>query len=335
MTPRLALAGAFLGGSLLLFSGVSLGHGGTYRGPGDTVPPGGQPGGSGPIGPGPVTPPGTSGPPGPRDPATGAGGVGAPGGLGRTVATPGLLGGPDLSSWTFWWGFNKERFLHLKARIHKSEGVITTSFADAVIAGSKLGRDTMRPSPDQISGRVVPALRAALEGETNKDVLTGALVALAKIGDEPLETMKVLERFLASDVLEVSETAALAYGILAAPEGVPTLLALFGDDLQGRRLVGGKKEVPWRTRSFAAYGLGLVGARATDPEIRTQAQRALLDFLGVEGARRASQKDLRVATVVALGLVPDPDRRAVAALIDYFEANRKTEEIICAHVPNA
>lgn len=265
---------------------------------------------------------------------TGAPGAGGAPGPAAGPVTGGMTG-PDLSSWTFWWGFNKERYLNLKTRIAKIDGVITPGSADDIISGKASGRDTMRPSKEQIATRVVPALKEALEKETNKDIVTGALVALAKIGEEPLETQKIFQKFLTSDTLEVSETAALSYGILASPEGIPTLLSLFKDTDDGRKLVGGKKEVPWRTRTFAAYGLGLIGARTSDPEVRAKIQQFLLDFMKDEGLKRASQKDLRVAVVVSLGLMPDPDRKAVTTLQQYFAENRKKEEIICAHVPNA
>ena len=39
--------------------------------------------------------------------------------------------------------------------------------------------------------------------------------------------------------------------------------------------------------------------------------------------------------MISLGLIPDSDRKVVQVLEKYFEENRKREEIICAHVPNA
>lgn len=334
---RLALAGAVLGGSLLVFSGVSLGHGGVYRGPGDTVPPGGGGGGPSTPTPGGPTTPAPGGPSGPTTPAPT--GPSTPGG-GAAPATPapggpatGMPQGPNLESWTFWWGFNKERFLNLKAHLNKTEGITTPASADDILTGTSSGRDSMRPSKDQIVKDVIPALKLALEKETNRDIVTGAMVALAKIGEEPAETQKIFAKHLSSNDQEIAETAALCYGILASPEGIPTLKLLFEDLDEGRKLVGGRKEVMWRTRAFAAYGLGLIGASATDPAVQAMIQGYLLDFLEKEGSKRASQKDLRVATIIALGLIPDPNRKAVPKLEEYFATNRKREEVICAHVP--
>ncbi|MBI3820991.1 MAG: hypothetical protein HY286_20060 [Planctomycetes bacterium] len=335
---RIAIAGAVLGGSLLAFSGITLGHGGTYRGPGDTVPPssGGPstPGGPKPTGP---TTPSGGGPGGPNTPApTGpvtppAGGTPTPSGGGGPVTGANM--GPDLTSWTFWWGFNREKYLNLKAHIAKSSDVITGG-DDEGLVGGKAGRTSMRPSIDQVLREAVPVLKEALEKETNRDIVTGSLIALAKIGQEPQQMVDIFKKFLSNDVQEISETACLVFGILAAPEGVPVLIDFF-EDSEGARKIVGKREVPYRTRTFAAYGLGLVGARTPDSDVRTKVQGTLIKFLEGEGGKRTAQKDLRVASIIALGLVKDPERKAVAVLQKYFDDNRKREEIICAHIPNA
>jgi HEAT repeat protein len=144
--------------------------------------------------------------------------------------------------------------------------------------------------------------------------------------------MDSFKKFLSSNDQEIAETAALSYGILAAPEGVPTLRELFEDKEPGRKLVG-KTEIPWRTRTFACYGLGLTGAHTNDRDLRNQIQDWLISFL--KDSKRSDTRDLRAAAVISLGLVPDPDRKAMHALEKFFEENRKREEIICAHVPNA
>lgn len=340
MSYRLALAGAVLGGSLLAFSGITLGHGGTYRGPGDTVPPaGGNPGTGGPKPGGPTTP-GGGGPAGPNTgppsgPVTGPPGGATPTPTGGGPQTPGGMNlGPDLSSWTFWWGFNREKYLQLKAQIGKQDGIATGGDEDALIGG-KGGRTSMRPTPEQVTREVLPALKEALEKETNRDIITGSLIALAKIGQEQQIMVDIFKKFLSSNDQEVAETALLAFGILADQEGIPVLVDFFEDTDNARKLAGGKREIPHRSRTFAAYGLGLIGARSVDADVRNKVQGTLLKFLENDGSKRAAQKDLRVATIVALGLVEDPERKAVAALQKYFDDNRKKEEIICAHVPNA
>jgi HEAT repeat protein len=221
--------------------------------------------------------------------------------------------------------------LQLKAHIGKADGVFTEGSADSLLSGNA-GHDSMRPTLEQKEKEVLPALNAALAKETNRDIVSGALIALAKIGEQPEAAMTQFKKFLNNGDQEVSETAALAFGILASVEGVPILRDLFEDKDAGRKLVG-KNEVPFRTRTFACYGLGLTATRSTDADLRREIQGYLITFL--KASKRQDTRDLRVAAVISLGLIPDTDRKGVKALEEFFEENRKKEDVICAHVPNA
>ncbi len=123
---RLLLLGTLLSAAALCLQSTSTGHGGTYRGPGDTVPPGGGGGGGGgaPTTPGPAGPtaPGPAAP-GTPAPATPGAPPPAPGATSSTPTTPGGPSGPDLTLWDFWWGFNREPYLNLKSKIHSVETV--------------------------------------------------------------------------------------------------------------------------------------------------------------------------------------------------------------------
>ncbi len=116
---KLLIAAACVAAGSLALQDISSGHGGTYRGPGDTVPPGGGGGGGGAGSPGSTGPstPGPSGPttPGPASPGAPAGVAGGPSG---PSTSGGGDAGPDLTIWQYWWGFNKEPYLNLKAAIH-------------------------------------------------------------------------------------------------------------------------------------------------------------------------------------------------------------------------
>ncbi|MBJ01810.1 MAG: hypothetical protein CMK00_02940 [Planctomycetes bacterium] len=305
---KLLLTGAFITAAGIGFQDISLGHGGTYRGPGDTVPPGGGGGGGGgaPSTPGPGGPssPGPSGPstPGPSTPGAPAG---SPGGRKGPSTSGGAPSGPDLTVWQFWWGFNKEPYLNLKSHIHDG-GTLTGSDDWFLGQGEKTqAKDALRPSEEVIRNRVVPALLKALKTESNNDILTGALIALAKIGDARDETgASAFERefatFLDHSSQEVAETAAVAMGILANDASVPTLLHLLRDDDTGRRLVKAN-EVDYRSRAFAAYGLGLIGYRTADNGVRQEIVAGLMETMEGE---RLSTRDVKVGALIALGLVP-------------------------------
>jgi HEAT repeat protein len=312
---KLLLVSALAAGATFGLHELTFSHGGTYRGPGDTVPPGagGAGGGSGPATPGPSGPgtPGPGGPmtPGPVGPATPGAGPGTPGG----PATGGGSGGPDLTAWTFWWEFNKEPYLDLKAAIHEG-GTVTGSDSWFIGKGDKTqAKDSLRPSEEQIRQRVVPALINALQTETNNDILTGCMVALAKIGDEKDESgtskfEEAIRPLLKNKVQEIAETAAVALGILANDNSVSTLTSLLQDNAEGRALVGGG-EVSLRTRAFAAYGLSLIGARTAHESTRQTIIEKLIQVLESDNS---PNRDIKVSCLIALGLVPLEQVRADA-----------------------
>jgi len=364
---KLILFSAFCAAGLLGLQDVASAHGGTYRGPGDTVPPGGGGGGGGgaPSAPGPAGPssggPAAPGAPGPSTPGAAAGQPAAA----QAATTLGGAGGPDLTVWQFWWGFNKEPYLNIKSKIH-SGGVVTGS--DTFFLGQgeqEQAKNSRAPSEADIRNLVVPALIKALETEKNNDILTGSMIALAKIGDSTDEAgesqfVKIFTSFLSDGVQEVAETGALSLGILANEASVPALVALAKDEPEGRKLVEAN-EVPYRTRAFATYGLGLIGARTSDNTLRQDIAEHLVDLLE---APHFSTRDVKVAAMTALGLtgidvVADPaaalegveegsNRRHVVSrqaqvdyIVDYFDpanerANNKTRHwFVRAHAPAA
>jgi HEAT repeat protein len=355
MKKALLFTALLLAGSLGL-QNVSIGHGGTYRGPGDTVPPGGGGGGgggAGPSGPAPAGP-STGGPSGPSAPA--------PGGPGATTGGPAIGGarpttgspnsGPDLTLWEFWWGFNKDGYLNLKSAIRQG---IVTGDDDFFLGtgGSKQSKNTLKPSEVSIREKIVPALKEALEKERSNDIVTGAMIALAKIGDAKNEDgasefEQILSKFLNDSNQEIAETSAVALGILANDASVKTLEALLRDNAAGRKLVGGT-EVNYRSRAFAAYGLGLIGWNpTTSNEVRRQIVDILVDILDKPDS---STRDLKVASIVAFGLVPlevdkgdlsegkagaSASRQSqIKFLKKFFEDGERNHYLVRAHAPTA
>jgi len=357
------ILGALTISSAAWFAGDATAHGGTYRGPGDTVPPGAGGGGGGapPTTPGPQGP-APEAPKGPTTPATGGGPPlpGVPGGGDKPTTGGPPEAGIDLEAWSFWWEFNKDPFLNLKAKIHSTAA--TTGSADFFLGDGDQSdaKDTYKPSESDIRDTIVPALLRALEKETNNDIITGCLIALAKIGDRADDESNtsqfspIIARFLKDPNQEISETAALSLGILAnaSEDNLKLLLGLMNDTADGRAAVGKQDGVPLRTRTFAAYGLGLVGSRNAEPEVRG---RIVANFAqALMAAERASTQDLAAAIVISMGLVPlapagawptekidldelgaiDSLEKQIALLFELFETNR-LDRYMRAHVPTA
>ncbi len=293
-----------LAGLLLALSPVSP-HGGVYRGPGSTVPPGG--GGGGP-------------------------------------STPLGPGGAAVTDWDVWWTFNRDPYLRLKEAIHSPSA--STGNDDFFLGFGQVKRDTETfPDEQDLRSEVVPALLAATSGTKNQDLITAGVMALAKVGatlgsDAELET--AIARFLAHPNQEIAETAAVALGILGHETAALKLSALLGDTAAGRELVQ-RKEVPYRTRSFAAYGLALLGAQSERTDVRQFAIFHLATTLEREGT---ATRDLATACVIGIGLVPldvasgawpAPDEGAppdgasresqIAWLLHWFSTTRKSDTV--------
>jgi len=354
---KLVLASALLAGGTLGLQNVSYAHGGQYRGPGDTVPPGGGGGGGGGAGPaaGPAGP-STPGPGGPTAPGPAAPGPGGAPGAAPVTAGGGGASGPDLTVWSFWWEFNKEPYLNLKAHVHEA-GKQTGSDGFFLGQGEKSNaRDSLRPTPEQIRNNVVPALLSALENETNNDIVTGCLIAIAKIGDEESESGESefeghIAKWLSDSNQEISETAAVSLGILANPKSIDTLRSLVFDTSAGRKLVG-QGQVPYRTRAFAAYGLGLIGAGTSSEEDRHNIVEILHQAIVSDDSRT---RDIRVSCIIAMGLVPletwtseapeglkkdevAPPQGSRTAQLDYlldFFEDKRQNYLVRAHCPTS
>ncbi len=210
----------------------------------------------------------------------------------------------DLTDWRLWWRQNQALYLALKSHVH-ALGTDTGRESWFLGDGQRPQEGTLRPTQEQIRGAIAPALLAVLAREKNDELVTGAMVALAKIGadgDAALgeRSEAALTSFLTDGNQQVRETAAIALGILASPRAIPALAHLLWDTQEGRRAVKGA-EVDYRTRSFAAYGLGLVGARAQNELDRQIVVSILRRALERDDTR---SRDLEVACLVALGLVP-------------------------------
>lgn len=354
------LSGLVCASMALALPQSAFAHGGQYRGPGDVVPPnpgggGGRsstPGPGGPTTPGPGGPatPGPSGPttPGPSGPTTpGAGPTARAGG----PTTGGAEIGPDLTRWQFWWEFNKDPFIRLKEAIHATEPVTDS---DDVYMGPRRhvdAKDTMKPSKNDILNTILPALKKAIDSTDQRDINSSCMVAMAKIGmdTEAIKILPILKERLNSGDQEIRETAALAMGISQMIAAEPMLKELVLDTSEGRKMMGNRGDVDDRTRSFAAYGLGLVGYATSNVDTK----RRIFDTLkNVLEDKRVSNRNVKVAVINAVrilrphagveGNADNGDKAnelrnaAVSLLWDYYNKDLGVgEQLIQAHVPPA
>ncbi len=345
---RFYIAGALMiPASLFAFTTLGFAHGGQYRGPGDTVDPGagsrggktgnhGRPGVPYPGSPGSPTGSPARGPSRPYPPGSPLGG---PTGLGgRAVTGGGGEGGVDLSQWQFWWEFNKDRFLQLKKAL-RSRGV-TSGTDDFTIGRAPRNQAIDILSPTTTDRKfVTEALKKALnDPDSNRDIISSCMIALAKIGLDK-SILKKMKINLRSRDQEISETASLAMGIANLVEAVPALLSLANDTKEGRNLLQ-RDRTPFRTRSFACYGLGLIAYATKAPDKKEeifQAMRALIEDESLHN------RDIKVAAFQAIRLLrpavdtnvgKDLSKRAVEFLGSFIQRT-KVNPLVQAHAYTA
>ncbi len=289
---------------LALLAAAASAHGGQYRGPGSQPP-------------GPLT----------GGPNTGA----------RHDVQTGV-------SWQLWWEHNKDDLLLPDEP--SRPGLVTGS--DEFYLGprrSVVADDAMLPTESDRRDLIAKALRDALGSAADRDMATACMVGLAKVGFDPApDTLAALfAARLGEPNQEVRETAALSMGIAGLPAALPQLAALLADDAEGQRLAGGKESVPDRTRTFAAWSIGLLAGRSTDAGVKAKALGLLLEHLGAKGE---PSRDLRVGLVQAVGLLDlRPERSAKERLLLYRAVDGlwgfygkdlgKGAQWVQAHVPAA
>jgi HEAT repeat protein len=255
----------------------------------------------------------------------------------------------DPNRWAEWWAYNRFAFFDLDGALG---GPPSTGSADFWLGeGTRdQAQTSLRPTRSQIEEQVLPVFLRVLEDEDNPDLVTGCLVALGKLGEhQDPESRRLarqaIEGFLDHPSQEIRETAALSLGILADPRTIELLESLMTDGPAGQRAVG-SDAVDFRTRAFAAYGLGRIGTRSPDAAVRERVVAALLSAW--PEARELSTPDLNIAIVHSIGLIPleavaAPPNSAppiatipqqLALLLEFFEDERQ-DRLARAHVPVA
>jgi HEAT repeat protein len=161
-----------------------------------------------------------------------------------------------------------------------------------------------RSEVSRLRQRMIAVLSRELGPADAPDLSTAILLALGKAGSclsdaEIPGLVEAIKPFLRDANQEISESAAIALGALAHPSPALFLVELLEDSAAARAAVG-RAEVPYRTRAFAAYGLGLVGQRVHSPDVRRYIVRHLVRAFESD---RTGTSDLGVACIAALGLV--------------------------------
>lgn len=236
---------------------------------------------------------------------------------------------PDVTRWQVWWELNKDAYL--RAPRLAVDPRSPQSARDAIPLKVKIDV-------------IVPALKKALDSTSNQHLTSACLIALGKIGID-LPTFKLLEeckKRLRRGNQEIREVAALAMGISKRPEAIPILAALLQDTTAGRRMMG-RESVGFRTRTFSAYGLGLIARGNNDVKVKTRVLEALEPLLRDKNMRK---RDILIGVLNGFRLIdPRPSQGAshrrllwkcLQTLEDYqMQRFGKSREAIQAHAATA
>jgi len=330
---RLLISASIIAGLLGLLTLTAYGHGGQYRGPGDTVPP--NLGGSGDTSP-PGNPggPGTPGPGAP--PSTGRPNVGTGGG----PAVPGAVGGgarartgnvgqrrgggEGFEQWEFWWEYNKEPYLNLRLRL--AEVLKTGSGAIGVGRGSREGAmSTNRATADDVKNEILPALVSVLS-EADADIVDSAVLAIGRTlpRDNADLGFDAIVQTLKSSYTSAQESATLSLGVLGDPRAIEVLVELMNDTPKARsQYLQSAKPVPNLVRAFAAISLGLIGQKDSIPLLKQ-----------VIDKEADSQKDLKSCAILALGMFKSNQEEILPYLLKVMD-NRDLDRIVRSYTPTS
>jgi len=326
---------------LALVATTAYAHGGAYRGPAgevppnmrkpeDPPPPSDQPTPTpeepppddgtptpddkpGPGRPGPVPPPGSDDgggpkPVGPKAPGgDGAGGGAVTGGPRKSSAPPPTT----FDIWAFWWGYNKDDILNLKASLKGREKTVQTGGGILDVGGvherDKAG--TQGVTDSKIREVVIPALKRVLaDQDAYFDTRAAAVIALGKIGasqpDLAPEFAQILIDIMnnksGNEHFSVEESGALALGLMQFKDEKGVVLNALCDKALDRR--GSTKNQ--RTRAFSCLALGLLQVnKETDKD---SYERVVETLRSIVKDPKESLDDLPVCSLMAMGLSGDP-----------------------------
>ena len=263
--------------SLAILSAPLCAHGGVWR-----------PAGGGPTQPG------------------GAGSPTTPGGGG-----PATMGGrkasSDLDRWEAWWYFQREAYLprHTVAR-HERE---LTSAAGSLVGRGNLGTPpTSALLPEETRAMVLPVLLAALK-DGNSEIVDAAAIALGRSVETEASGpfLDPLEKTLGHKVRSPQQAAALALGMLAAPEAAAILREVVSDSTAGRAAVGVSGPVDELLRGLAALALGFCDDRES------------VTLLAKIARAPESARDLAGSAILGIGLHQKQSAFATVELVKLLE----------------
>jgi HEAT repeat protein len=210
----------------------------------------------------------------------------------------------SFENWLFWWAYNKDRILNVKAAVKRNEAKIATNSSPQFFGGSSGDSQKERPTVTAIREQIVPALEEVVKNKAiHADIRGGALIALARAapGLEYVPTYFEVAKHKSGEDKVVQESAIIALGILQMKNAeIRDFLIELVDN----------KEYPMRGRCFAMIALGLL--QDNDPAVYEALEKRL------DGSE--VHQDIPVCALLSLGLIGDS--KQIPDLVEWVKTGR-------------
>ena len=208
------------------------------------------------------------------------------------------------NGWAYWWAFNRDPYL---AEVRDpGSGAISATWLN----GSRPTSGALPLDEEQVHREVVPLLQLRLAKTKDPDLAVGCLMALGKIGEAPramakehgLTTVESSIRGRLNDSsVTVRNTAIIALGLVGGPRAASLLTGIAEGDPEGAKTLGVAR-IDRQAKTYALYGLGLIGYRTRRHSERTFVVGRLL----AAAESNTEENALGVAAVMGLGWAPLP-----------------------------
>ena len=306
----------------LFFASDAWAHGGQFRGPGDSVPPGLRE----PSDPTPPPPPPPSGPPPSPTPITPTPTPNQPSQPTTPSGTPPPTTTPDtptqggrratpasFEDWTFWYHNNNDDIENLKWALYHKLSSDNPLFQSGRDTSGARGAE-MRRTQKKVQELVVDALLWAMDPKNSghQDTESASYIALAKVARDPVHIPRVMAGLDLEKKRDqiVQESAALALGLLRRAEKEDQFTARELDKVRDYLFtVFENDKYQARVRGFAAIAIGLLGDQPTGSgeyagDVDAAAKATTVRLFELLNSKYSNQ-DLYVGIMMAIGLQPN------------------------------
>ena len=245
-----------------------------------------------------------------------------------------------LRGWELWWSLHRDRFTTLKPRdLTRAVGLIPPD-----------PRTSVQAVEGRVSAfeRIEPSLRLLINHERSELVLARALIAIAKLGEDPKTpgsraAFTTILPFLYRSDAQVSDAAIMALGILGTEEALFTLGQFAGvAPSEASRSSAGLQPTD-RQRALALYAMGMIGGESDREDVRRLAASRICNLFTQDAGASA---EVKFAALHAISLIPlgddaaqiRPDSQAKSAPDKFNAKSRQAKRyrgIAASAIPSA